>query len=271
MDPLYWVGSIGVTIIFGFLFGRKIDKSYELAKWLGFGIIGYWLIWTFALISIFAAYIFHGKLAIYPGILVVLIFHLNHRQMRRSRKNEEFIADVDRLDNQVLSEHIKTIIKDPIDTLQTHEKHRKKLINALKTANETVVILSGWAVSYAEDKEFRSILGGCLKRGVMVYIGYGNQNSGTKTIERSVKQETSETLDNLMEWCVNKKWEGRLEVFYYAGQSNALIKDDKYAIIGGLNWLSDSGSLNTDELSWIISNRDFIIQERDKIVMGHQE
>ena len=105
----------------------------------------------------------------------------------------------------------------------------------------------------------------------MVYIGYGNQKSGTKTIERSIKQETSETLDNLMEWCVNKKWEGRLEVFYYAGQSNALIKDDKYAIIGGLNWLSDNGSLNTDELSWIISNRDFIIQERDKIVMGHQE
>ena len=92
-----------------------------------------------------------------------------------------------------------------------------------------------------------------------------------KTIERSVKQETSETLDDLMEWCVNKKWEGRLEVFYYAGQSNALIKDDKYAIIGGLNWLSDNGSLNTDELSWIISNRDFIIQERDKIVMGRQE
>ena len=29
MDPLYWAGSIGVTIIIGFLFGRKIDKSYE--------------------------------------------------------------------------------------------------------------------------------------------------------------------------------------------------------------------------------------------------
>ena len=100
---------------------------------------------------------------------------------------------------------------------------------------------------------------------------YGNQKSSTKTIERSVKQETSETLDDLMEWSVNKKWEGRLEVFYYAGQSNALIKDDKCAIIGGLNWLSDNGSLNPDELSWIISNRDFIIQERDKIVMGHQE
>ena len=42
-------------------------------------------------------------------------------------------------------------------------------------------------------------------------------------------------------------------------------------LIGGLNWLSDNGSLNTDEPSWIISNRNFIIQERDKIVMGRQE
>ena len=271
MDPWFWAGSIGVTIIFGFLFGRKIDKSYELAKWLGFGIIGYWLIWTFALISVFAAYIFYGKLAIYPGILIVIIFHLNHRQMRRSRKNEEFISDVDRLDNRVLSGHIKTIIKDPIDTLQTREEHRKKLINALKTSSETVVILSEWAVRNTVDKQFRSLLGGCLKRGVMVYIGYGIQKSGTKPVERSVKQETKETLDDLMEWCVNKNWEGRLEVFYYAGQANTLIIDDKYAIIGSLNWLSDKGSLNTDEVSWIISNRDFIIQERDKIVMGRQE
>ena len=271
MDPLYWAGSIGATIVVGFLFGRKIDKSYELAKWLGIGIVGYWLIWTFALFLIFAAYIFHGSSAIYPGILVVIIFHLNHRRMRRTRKNEELIADVDRLDNQVLSQHIKTIIKDPVEVLQTHQEHKKRLINALKTASETVVILSGWAVSYADKKEFKSLLGGCLKRGVMVYIGYGNQKPGTKIVEKELQREAREILENLMEWCLKNKWEGRLEVFYYAGRSCALIKDDKYAVIGELDWLTDNSLLNTNERSWVVSNRDFIIQERDKIVMGRDE
>ena len=269
MDPLYWAGSIGITIVFGFLFGRKIDKSYEFAKWLGIGIRGFWLFWTFALSSIFAIYIFHGILAIYPGILIVIAFQLNHRHMRRSRKNEAFVADLDLLGNEVLEKHVETIIEDPIDILQTHQEHRKRLINALKTANQTVVILSGWTVSYADNKEFRSFLGKSLKRGVMVYIGYGYQETRSKRVEKNVELETREKMDNLLEWCANKNWEGRLEVFYYPGNSYTLIKDDKFAIIGGFNWLCETDSFNiNNERSWIISSKEFIIQERDKIVMG---
>ena len=67
---------------------------------------------------------------------------------------------------------------------------------------------------------------------------------------------------------VKKKSEGRLEVFFYPSHSNALIKDDKYAIVGGFNWLSDNGTSEIGERSWIVSSRDFVIRERDKIVMG---
>ena len=76
MDPMYWMGSIGITIALGFLFGRKIDKSYECAKWLGIGIIGYWLIWTLALSSIFVVYILYGNLAILRLGLFSLTFCL---------------------------------------------------------------------------------------------------------------------------------------------------------------------------------------------------
>ena len=47
-----------------------------------------------------------------------------------------------------------------------------------------------------------------------------------------------------------------------------LNMDDKFAIIGGYNWLSDSKSTKLNERSWVISSKEFVIQERDKIVMG---
>ena len=268
MDLLYWTGSIGITIAFGFLFGRKIDKSYEFAKWLGIGIRGFWLFWTFALASIFAIYVFLGIFAVYPGTLIIITFHLNHRRMRRIRKNEAFVADINLLDNDVLEEHVETIIEDPVDILETRQEHRKRLINTFKTADQTVVILTGWTVNYADEKEFRSLLGKCLKRGVMVYIGYGFQKTKSKRVEKSVELETRGKMNDLLEWCANKNWEGRLEVFYYPGKSHTLIKDDKFAIIGGFNWLSEINSSEPDERSWIVSSRAFVIQERDKIVMG---
>ena len=268
MDPMYWTGSIGITIALGFLFGRKIDKSHEFAKWLGIGIVGYWLIWTLALSSIFAVYILYGNLAIYPATFIAVVFFLNHLRMRRSRKTEELIADVEKLDNELLENQIETVIKDRIDVLQAPEDHRKKFINTLRTADQTVVILSGWTVNYVAKKEFKTLLAGCLKRGVMVYIGYGYQKPGTKRVDKEVEQEARQTLDKLVEWCVKKKSEGRLEVFFYPSHSNALIKDDKYAIVGGFNWLSDNGTSEIGERSWIVSSRDFVIRERDKIVMG---
>ena len=220
MDPEYWMGSIGLTVALGLLFGRKIDKSYEFAKWLGIGVVGYWLIWTLALSSIFAMYILYGKFAIYPALFIAIVFFLNHLRMRRSRKNEELIADVERLDNELLERQIDTVIKDRIDVLRTPEDHRKKFISTLKTADQTVVILSGWTVDYVAKKEFKTLLGRCLKRGVMVYIGYGHQISGTKRVGNEVEQEARNTLDTLIEWCVKKNWEGRLETFYHPNHSN---------------------------------------------------
>ena len=268
MDPWYWAGSIAITIVFGFLFGRKIDKSYEFAKWLGIGIRGFWLFWTFALSSIFSIYVFYGIFAVYPGLLIVITFHLNHRRMRRSRTNEALVADLDQLGNEVLEKHVKTIVEDPIDLLNTDQEHRKKLFNTLKSADQTVVIVSGWAVSYSHNKDFRSLLAKCLKRGVMVYIGYGYQENKSKRIEKNIEQETRDKMDDLVEWCADRDWEGRLEVFFYPGTSYALIMDDKFAIIGDYNWLSESESTNLNERSWIISSKEFVIQERDKIVMG---
>ena len=268
MDPLVWMGSIVITFVLGFLFGRKIDKSYEFARWLGFGLGGFWLIWTSALSLIFVAYMFYGRLALYPAIFFGIMFHQNHRRMRRSRRNEELVADIDRLDNEVLAKKIQTVIKDPIGVLQTPEAHHKRLMQALKTANETVIILSSLAIDLVDSEEFKTLLGRCLKRGVMVYIGYGYQKPDTERPEQEVIKEVGAKLEKLVGWCTKKKWEGRLEVYYYPSHPNTLIKDDSYAIIGDYDWLSDRGTQENTNKSWVLTNKEFVAEERDKIVMA---
>ena len=109
--------------------------------------------------------------------------------MRRVRKNEALVADLDQLGNEVLEKHVKSIIEDPIDLLNTDQEHRKKLFNTMKAADQTVVIVSGWSVSYSHNKDFRALLAKCLKRGVMVYIGYGYQENKSKRIEKNIKSK----------------------------------------------------------------------------------
>ena len=81
-------------------------------------------------------------------------------------------------------------------------------------------------VEKVETQEFRTALERCLKRGVMVYIGYGYQK--TKLVEGDVNatETAKETLDDLMGWYLKRKLEGRLEVYFYPTHSTALIKDE---------------------------------------------
>ena len=272
MDPLSWMPLIGITILLSFLFGLMFRKSYEIAKWLGIGFTGFLLIWAFVLSSIYPGYKIFGELAAYQAIFFVVVFCLNYHYMWGERRKEELVrrlqADVDGLNNELLQRKLKKVVQSRLGILQTPEEHRRTLKDTLKSANETVVILSGWATNYSVDAKFRTLLGRCLKRGVMVYIGYGYQKRGETPIEQEVEDEARKTLEDLQEWCSKKKWDGRLEVFPFPDHAKTLIKDNEYAIHGNFNWLSKLGPGLAEERSWIVYNKDFVTEERDKIILG---
>ena len=272
MDLLSWMPLIGITIILSLLFGLIFRKSYDLANWLGIGVTGFLLLWGLVLSSIYPGYKLYGELAVYQIIFIVIVFCLNYHYMWLERRKEALVkglqADIESLDNQLLKGKLEKAVQTRLGILQTPEEHRRTLKDTLKSASETVIILSGWATNYTLDGKFRALLGRCLKRGVMVYIGYGYQKRGAKLIKQEVEDETRDTLEDLQEWCSKKKWEGRLEVFLFPNHAKILIKDNEYAIHGNFNWLSKLGPGLDEERSWIVYNKDLVTEERDKIILG---
>ncbi|MEE2745455.1 MAG: hypothetical protein VX617_01100 [Pseudomonadota bacterium] len=269
MEPLYLMGSIVGAVGLGLLFGYKFDQSYTLVKWLGAGKGGFWLIWILAFSSVYIGYNYLEELAAPQGAFILTVFLINLKSMRTEQNNESLIESLDELDNACLVKHIEAIKNGGVATISKAKAHNKRLIKALKTANESVIVLSGWKTNYTTKREFRTLLGRCLKRGVMVYIGYGYQKPEEELIESSLKEEAKGNLNKLLDWCMNRNWEGRLEVIYLPNHAKILIKDDDYAIMGNFDWLSNSNLGNYNEKSWIVSNKEFINEEKDQIVMGY--
>ena len=55
-------------------------------------------------------------------------------------------------------------------------------------------------------------------------------------------------------------------MFSCPNHTKTLIKDDEYAINGSFNWLSNIGTSQNEERSWIVYNKEFVTQERDSII-----
>ena len=270
MGPLYYFVAIGITIILAIFVGRRFNKSYDFVKLFGFGISGFWLLWVAGISTSIVGYISSGPIAVAQTIFTLVVFYFNYRYMRDVKRNEiltrELRRDISQLDNKLLREKLETIAQGKVDILSTPNEHREKLIEVLKNARETVVVLSGWTTSFTVNQEFRRIIAQCLKRGVIIYIGYGYQKAGEEPVEKEYEGEARQTLVELQSWVEKRDLKGQLIVFSCPNHAKTLIKDDEYAINGSFNWLSNIGTSQNEERSWIVYNKEFVTQERDSII-----
>ena len=154
----------------------------------------------------------------------------------------------------------------PIDVLSSNEQHREILKHALHTSEKVVVVLCGWATSYVIDSEFQRLLAKALRRGVSVYLGYGYQSSSEPTPLKKHEREAENNLLALKEWAAEEDTKGLLVVKKYPNHAKILICDDKYAINGSFNWLSNAGRSRNIERSWIIRDRQFVVSELEIIL-----
>ena len=267
LENVIWLVAIVGTAGAGIFCGRQLDRSYDLAKFCGVGIRGYWVLWLIIFIFVFGIYAHYGSWSLFIAIFMGAVFHQNHKYMRKTRLKEGLKSEISSLANDYLKNNLSEVIKEPIAKIIGNKAHDKRLKQAIKSAQETVVILSGLDVEKVETQEFRTALERCLKRGVMVYIGYGYQKTKSAKEDINAREIAKEKLDSLMDWYLKRKLEGRLEVYSYPTHSTALIKDDEYAIIGNYDWLSVKND-KKDYKGWYISNSKFVATERDKIVMA---
>lgn len=116
------------------------------------------------------------------------------------------------------------------EVLQMHE-HRPKLLEAVRSAKEQLIIISPWLNSHAVDYELRQEIGQALKRGITILIGYGFSEPD---------QNEARTIKSLQKVAAGKR--GMIK-FYRVGDvhSKVLICDDQFMIMGSFNWLSFAG------------------------------
>ncbi|MEK9789320.1 MAG: phospholipase D-like domain-containing protein [Candidatus Woesearchaeota archaeon] len=263
MESLIWFAIIVFSIYAVWHFGNKIA---------GFSIVGFWIFWTLGLSSLFVGYTLSGPLATFQLVVIIIAFFISYQIRNKRNKAEKDLKlskdiitnlrkDLKRLDNNTLSNQINSLSLDQIEVLENPKAHRKKLLDTLDNAQRTIVIFSGWVTDFSVTSEFRLKLKECLNRGVDIIIAWGYKKSRGIHITEDHVNKAERSIRELQEWTSLNNTKGILQTFYFPNHSKILICDDKYAVMGSFNWLSNSGGSENEERSYIIYNRDFIKKE----------
>ena len=86
-----------------------------------------------------------------------------------------------------------------------------------------------------------------------IYIGYGYRPKGS-SIKTNQTKIGEKNLRDLQEWCATINTQGRLIVRDYRNHAKLLLVDEKYAVCGSFNWLSNQGTGWNEELSFKLSS-----------------
>jgi len=122
-----------------------------------------------------------------------------------------------------------------------NEKHRDYLIDALKRAENRVVITSGWIRNSVITNDFKSLFKACLDRNVEVFIYYGyvygnkHEKSDIKALE-FFEQMNAQYTNFIFRNHLTNDQSG-----ITGNHSKILIQDDRFIVLGSFNWLSNSG------------------------------
>jgi phosphatidylserine/phosphatidylglycerophosphate/cardiolipin synthase-like enzyme len=153
-----------------------------------------------------------------------------------------------------------------LKVVTSHQEHRDLLVLALKEAETRVCILCGWATSYVVDKEFKSLLWAALERGVNISIGYGYTAAGEPKPRKQTETEAEAIFTALLKEVADKQPAGSFQIRKFPNHQKILICDEKFAVCGSFNWLSNAGRSPNQERSWIVTNKEFIQQEWELIL-----
>jgi len=142
--------------------------------------------------------------------------------------------------------------------------HRQELTRAFDEAEKSIVILSGWANDRVVDRDFMRRLRRALNRGVNVYVGFG----WTSPIDPAQPSPSELRAKGVLEGLADEATQpgaGKLYLAKWPNHAKLLVCDDRWAICGSHNWLSNRGFSN-EERSWAIDDPEFVRAERDVLI-----
>ena len=213
-----------VTIAIAFAIGGK--KPALIAS-------GFWTLWTIILLY-YPPLIFTQLLFTWGTFFVCYFISTNRKK----------IADLQRFISEYpisTQEHIQDAAKKSKVVVISGKRHRLELFEALKSAQQHIVILSGWISSGVVDRDFCRQLEIALSRGVKVYIGYGWQDSMG---EHRQSRFTGQGRANLES--IKSRHPDNIFIGVFANHEKLLLKDFDYVICGSNNWLSNRYFRNSE-------------------------
>lgn len=128
--------------------------------------------------------------------------------------------------------------------------HWKELKEAISSARNEVVILSGWISSNVLDRDLLRLIEVRMQSGVTFIFGYGWQNSKG---EHAGFENTDFTIHALRE--LGRKHPGKIFLHDFPNHEKLLIKDRIYVICGSNNWLSNRRFRNSERSVKIFSTK----------------
>ena len=147
-----------------------------------------------------------------------------------------------------------------------NEKHRRYLIDALKKAENRIVITSGWIRNNVITDEFKSLFKACLDRNVDVFIFYGYVYGNEHNYS---DKEALDYLEKMNAQYTNFIFRNHLTINVdgiTGNHSKILIQDTRFIVLGSFNWLSNSGKLkNNLEMSMATNDSKTIIEVLSKL------
>jgi hypothetical protein len=149
------------------------------------------------------------------------------------RQSQQIIAQLKELNPETGSAYV----------IVENEKHRRYLIDALKKADNRIVITSGWIRNSVITEEFKSLFKACLDRKVDIFIYYGfvygNRHNDSD-------REALDFFERMNAQYTNFVFRNHLtndQSGITGNHSKILIQDDRFVVLGSFNWLSNSGKL----------------------------
>lgn len=285
MDALYWTALIISSIVGSFGLGVFIFNNLKLSKILGSLATIFWLAWTFGLSKYFVGITLNGKLFTYQLLEIIILFIvcysiLNFLSSKDKTINEKdkqieeyqntinkFLEDRERINNKNIIEYIEKNQKNNlnIEILAYQDEHLKIFRETFIKAKNTVCILSGTATSSVIDNDFKNIIVNCLRRGVNIYIGFGDGKSYSTSQKSPQNIKAGQDLKQLLNFSNKENTKGKIYLAEYDNHSKILICDDKYAVCGSFNWLSNARGRNV-ERSYVIHEKTLAMQESETVI-----
>lgn len=260
MTALSWQATIAISIALVFLLGSAL-LSMKRAIQVGLGMVLFWLAWTLGLSALFIDYTLSGPLKgfqlflilVMGGVAIALVLAFNSwkgRNQKLLQENNALRSELAELETN-LGAPAPPEGLSPSKVLRGTKAHRKEFTRLLSTADNRIVILSGWITEYGFNRSIRGVLEQAAQKGIRIYIGWGYRRKSDRATPKRQMNSAEESL-----FALAKKHPDHLLLAYFENHAKLLLVDS-ICIVGSFNWLSNAFSEN-DELSAALDDKKFV-------------